>query len=195
MTDMSIIKYLEESGLLKIVVSDTIENESKEQKRRFLGMLLGTLGATTLGSVLAGKVFVRASEGTIRSGEGTIRAGTGTIKAGLEFQCHLIIWLILKYKPKFNGVYLRNNLPKIKDPAYVINFDDWKSIGIHWIALHVNGDNIKYFDSFWFEYISDEIKNITTNIYKIQTNDSIMCGYFCIGFVDLLNYTNLFSPN
>ena len=91
MTDMNIIKYLEESGLLKIVVSDTIENESKEQKRRFLGMLLGTLGATTLGSMLAGKVVVRASEGTIRSGEGTIRAGTGTIKAGLGFQCHLII--------------------------------------------------------------------------------------------------------
>ena len=44
-------------------------------------------------------------------------------------------------------------------------------------------------------------KNITTNIYRIQANDSLMCGYFCIGFIDfmqkdksLLDYTNLFSP-
>ena len=45
-------------------------------------------------------------------------------------------------------------------------------------------------------------KNIITNIYRIQAYDSIMCGYFCIGFVDfmlkgksLLDYTNLLSPN
>ena len=45
-------------------------------------------------------------------------------------------------------------------------------------------------------------KNIITNIYRIQAYDSIMCGYFCIGFIDfmlkgksLLDYTNLFSPN
>ena len=46
-------------------------------------------------------------------------------------------------EPKFNGVYLRNNFPKIKDGAYVINLDESKSIGTHWIALHVNGKNIK----------------------------------------------------
>ena len=40
-------------------------------------------------------------------------------------------------KPKFNGVYSRNNLPKIKDGAYVINLDQFKSIGTHWIALYV----------------------------------------------------------
>ena len=45
-------------------------------------------------------------------------------------------------EPKFNGVYSRNKLPKIKDGAYVINFDEFKSIGTHWIALHVNGNNI-----------------------------------------------------
>ena len=49
---------------------------------------------------------------------------------------------------KFNGVYSRNNLPKMKDRAYVINLDEYKSIGTHWIALYVNDNNVKYFDSF-----------------------------------------------
>ena len=75
-------------------------------------------------------------------------------------------------------------------------------------ALYINGNNIIYFDSFGVEHILKEIKkfmgnkNIITNIYGIQTYDSIMCGYFCIGFIDfmlksksLFDYTNLFSPN
>ena len=41
-------------------------------------------------------------------------------------------------EPKFNGVYSRNNLSKIKDGAYVINLDELKSVGTLWIALHVN---------------------------------------------------------
>ena len=49
-------------------------------------------------------------------------------------------------EPKFNGVNSRNNLPKIKDRAYVINLDEFKSIGTHWIPLYVT-DNIIYFDS------------------------------------------------
>ena len=65
-----------------------------------------------------------------------------------------------------------------------------------------------YFDSFGVEYIPKEIKkfinnkNIITNIFRIQTFDSVMCGYFCIGFINdmfmgksLTDYTNLFSPN
>ena len=51
-------------------------------------------------------------------------------------------------EPKFNGVYSRNNLPKIKDGAYVTSFDEFKSAENHWIALYVNGNNIQYFDSF-----------------------------------------------
>ena len=112
-------------------------------------------------------------------------------------------------EPKFNGVYSRNNLPKIKDGAYVINLDEFKSIGTHWIALYVNGNNNAiYFNSFGVEYIPKAIKkfignkNIITNIYRIQAYDSIMSGSFCIGFIDfmlkgksLLEYTNLFSPN
>ena len=65
-----------------------------------------------------------------------------------------------------------------------------------------------YFDSFGVEHIPNEIKklignkNIKTNIFRTQAYDLIMCGYFCIGFIDfmlkentLTKYTNLFSPN
>ena len=61
-------------------------------------------------------------------------------------------------EPKSNGVYSRNNLTKIKDGAYVINLDEFKSIGTHWIALYVNANNIIYFDSFGVEHIPEEIK-------------------------------------
>ena len=45
-------------------------------------------------------------------------------------------------EPKFNGVYSRNNLPKIKNGAYVINLDEYESIGTHWIALYVIAENV-----------------------------------------------------
>ena len=64
-----IINSLEESGLLIKDVSETIKNEAKEQKRWFLLMLLGTLGASLLGSQLTGKAAIRAGEWTIRAGE------------------------------------------------------------------------------------------------------------------------------
>ena len=112
-------------------------------------------------------------------------------------------------EPRFNGVYSRDNLPKIKDRAYVINLDEYSDVGTHWVALYVSNNDVTYFDSFGVEYIPKEIKtfinhslSITTNIFRIQAYDSIMCGYFCIGFIDfmlagktLTEYTNLFSPN
>ena len=60
-------------------------------------------------------------------------------------------------EPKFNGVYSRNNLPKIKDGVYVINLDEYKSIGTHWIALYVNGNNAIYFHSFGVEHIPENL--------------------------------------
>ena len=90
--------------------------------------------------------------------------------------------------PKFNGVYSRNNLTKIKVGVYVINLDEYESIRIHWISLYLNGNNIMYFDSFGVEHIPKEVKKfignkiIMTNIYRIQAYDSIMCGCFCNGF-------------
>ena len=89
---------------------------------------------------------------------------------------------------KLNIFYSRNNLPKIMNGAQVINLDEYKSIGTHWIALNVNDDNVTCFDSFRAQYIPKDIekfignKNMKTNIYMIQSNDSIMC-YFCIGFI------------
>ena len=44
-------------------------------------------------------------------------------------------------EPKFSGVYSRNNLPKTKDRAYVINLDEYKLIEIHLVAVYVNSDN------------------------------------------------------
>ena len=58
-----------------------------------------------------------------------------------------------KNGPKFNGVYSRNNLSKIKDGAYAINLDEYKSIGTNWIVLHVNDNNATYFDSFGVEHV------------------------------------------
>ena len=108
-------------------------------------------------------------------------------------------------EPKFNGFYSGNSLPKIKDEAYIINPYEYESIGTHWIALYVNGNNIIHFGSFGVEHIPKEIKkfirskNIITNTYRIQAYDSIICGYFSIGFMlkgkSLVDYTNLFSPN
>ena len=59
----------------------------------------------------------------------------------------------IENKPKINGVYSRNNLPKIKDWACVINLDEYTSIGAHCIDSHVNGNNITYFGSFGVEHI------------------------------------------
>ena len=93
---------------------------------------------------------------------------------------------------KFNGVYSRNNLPKIKDGAYGINLDELKSIGTHLIALYVDDNNVTYFDNFGVENIPKEIKNfignknIITNIYRVQAYGLIMCGYICVGFIDFM---------
>ena len=118
-------------------------------------------------------------------------------------------------EPKFNGVYSRDNLTEIKDGAYVINLDEYSDIGTHWVALYVGGaspkdvnnNDVTYFDSFGVEHIPKEIKasidrslSIAANIFRIQAYDSIMCGYFCVGFIDfmlagknLTEFTNLFS--
>ena len=123
-----------------------------------------------------------------------------------------------KNEPRFNDVYSRDNLPKIKDGAYLINLDEYSDIGTHYVALYVrhSNNNVTYFDSFGVGHIPKEIKtsiicplssasqnkNIKTNIFKIRAYDSIMFGYFCIGFIDfmfagktLTEYANLFSPN
>ena len=73
---MKIVQALEDSSILLKGVAKTIENETKEQKGGFLGMLLGTLGASLLGNILAGKGIVRAGSGN-KKGKGIVRAGYG----------------------------------------------------------------------------------------------------------------------
>ena len=116
-------------------------------------------------------------------------------------------------EPRYNGVFSRDNLPKgssteIKDGAYITKLDEYSDTGTHWVALHVNNNDARYFDSFGVEHFPKEIKtfinnkNIKTKIFRIQAYDSIMCGCFCIGFIDfmlkgktLTEFTIFFSPN
>ena len=105
------------------------------------------------------------------------------------------------------ALFSRNNLPRIKDGAYIINLDDKKSKGTHWVTLFIERNTV-YFDSFGMEYIPQELSNkikdksIIHNIFRTQDNASIMCGFYYIAFIEymfsgktLLDYTNLFSPN
>ena len=66
---MKIINSLDDSGLLIKGVSETIKNEARGQKEEFLGMSLGTLGASLSGNLLTGKVIIRARKGTNRASE------------------------------------------------------------------------------------------------------------------------------
>ena len=167
-------------------------------------MLLGTLGARFLGNMLAGK-------GTNRAGEGELVMDLDLKKTLLPPHplAHFEIQKYYQNEPKFNGVSSRDNLPyKIKDGVYVINIDEYSDIETHWIALYAFNNKVTYFNSFGVEHIPKEIKkfidnkNIQANIFRIQAYDSVMCGYFCIGFIEfilkdksLTDFTNLFSPN
>lgn len=107
---------------------------------------------------------------------------------------------------RFDGVFSRDNLNIFnKDGAYIINLDKYDNIGTHWVAIYLKNDNVTYFDSFGIEYIPKEItklindKSIKSNIFRIQSLNSILCGYFYIGFIEytfnnlgLNEYTKLF---
>ena len=99
-------------------------------------------------------------------------------------------------------MYSRNNLPnKIKKGAYVINLDKYENTGTHWVSLFVETTEVIYFDSFGVEHIPKEInkfirskelgpavdnKKIKASIFRIQAYDSIICGYFCIEFINYM---------
>ena len=91
----------------------------------------------------------------------------------------------LRYEPKFNDIFSRNNLPIIKDGTYVINLDYKNNKGTHWVSLFTDTNLSVYFDSFGTEYIPQEVSNkikdkpITPNIIRIQDNESIIY-YVCI---------------
>ena len=82
-----IVKSLEDSGLLLKGVTETVQNEVKEQKGGFLSMLLGTLGTSLLGNLLTGWEVNRAGKGRRinRAGEGVLRAGYGSCSSKMDF--------------------------------------------------------------------------------------------------------------
>ena len=153
---MKIIQALENSGIFLKGVTKTIKNETKEQKRGFLSMLLGTLGASSLGNLLSG-------------GKGIVRDK----KKSLMPPHRLINFEIREYyenEPRFNGVFSRDNLlktirskelgPAVKNGAYV----EYADVGTHWIALYAKNNNeVVYFDSFGVEHIPEEIKKFIGN--------------------------------
>ena len=91
----------------------------------------------------------------------------------------------------FNGVSSRNNLLKLKDGAYVINLYHSENTGTHWVVIFMKSNEVIYFDSFGVEYIPEEMmkrikdKNIKSNIFRIQDNSSIMCGYFVLYLLNI----------
>ena len=204
---IKIIEALENSGILLKGVTKTIENETKEQRGEFLSMLLGILGASLLGNLFTGrKGIVRAGEGVIEQ----VKDLKKKLNSLLPFHplTNFEISEYYKSEPRFNGVYSRNNLPKtIKKGTYVINLDQYENIGRHGVALFVKPKYVVYFDSFGIEHIPKEIehaignKETKENIFRIQAYHSIVCGYFCIEFINymfdgksLTDFTSLFSP-
>ena len=71
---LKIIQSLENSGILLKGVSETIKDDAKEQRGGFLSMLLGTLGASLIENMLAGKGVFRAGQGAIKAGYGSKRS-------------------------------------------------------------------------------------------------------------------------
>ena len=98
-------------------------------------------------------------------------------------------------------------MPKtIKNGVYVTNLDEYADVGTHWTALYVINNKVIYFDGFGVEHVPKEIKrfighkNTKTNIFRIQEDNAIICGYFCIGSIDFMfsgrsfvDFTSLFS--
>ena len=166
-------------------------------------MLLGISGARLLKNLLTGKGIVRAGsrnkkrKGIVKWNEFLMPPHPLT---NLEIQKHYL------NKPRFNGAYSRNNLPKkIIDRDYVINLDEYADVGTYWIALFCRKNEIVYFDSFGVGHVSEEIKefirnkNIKTNVFGLKPNNSKICGCFCIGFIDyilssekLTDFTSMF---
>ena len=95
---------------------------------------------------------------------------------------------------------------RIKDGTFAINLDEYADVGAHCIVLYVSNNGVIYFNSFGVENIPTEIKkfignkSMQTSIFRVQANNSIMCGYFCIELINfmlagkaLIDYTTLFQ--
>ena len=110
---IKIVQFLEESGLLIKGVSKAIQNDAKEQKEVFPGMLLGTLGAYLLGNLLAGKGVMRAGEHSYSWSKCFMPPHPLTNSKIQNYY---------QNETKFNGVYSINNLSKVYDETYFDSF-------------------------------------------------------------------------
>ena len=96
------------------------------------------------------------------------------------------------FELRFNGTFSRNNLPRIKDGANVINFDNKKRKVTHWVSLFIDLNLAVYFDSSGIAYIPLKVlnkikeKSVTHNIFRIQDNESIMSEFYCISFIEYM---------
>ena len=155
---MEIVQALEDSNIFLKGVTKTIKDETKEQKVGFLSMLLGTLGASLFGYLLAGKGIARAGY-------------VDPLQNKFLIPPHpLTNFEIQKYyedESRFNGVFSRDNLlKKINDGAYVKNLDEHAHTGTHWIALFCVRAEVIYFNSLGVEHIPKEIKEFIGNRNK-----------------------------
>ena len=115
---IKIVTALEEHDILLKGISKKIKNETKEQRGGFLSMLLGTLGASSLGNLLTGKGIYRTDQGLYRTGQG--------LKKNLIPFHPLTNFEIMDYFKDvkgFNGVFSRDSLSNLRNGAYVINLD------------------------------------------------------------------------
>ena len=97
---------------------------------------------------------------------------------------------ILKHDKNYVGTYSKDNVPVLKNnQSTIINLQDSRFKGSHWVSYKKIGNKIFYFDSYAVSFIPDIIKNqypnhkFICNIYRIQSIDSIQCGRFCILFI------------
>ena len=98
-------------------------------------------------------------------------------------------------------ICLRSNIPRIKDGACVVNLNDKNSKGRQWVSSFIDVNTAVYLDSFGIEYIPKD-QSVPRNIFGIQSDDSVKCGFYCIAFIEcklagktLLGDINLFSPD
>ena len=134
-------------------------------------MLLGTLGAS-----------LSTGTGLFRAGRGIFRVEQGIFKKSLIPFHPLTNFEIIDYfkdERIFNGVFSRNNLPKIKKGAYVINLDHNKNIGTHWVVTFMKENEVIYFDSFGVENIPEEIMKVTESVTRFSGNKNIKTNILC----------------
>ena len=209
MNDIKIIKSLEDSGVIIDGVTETVKEEIKKKTRRWISW---NFASTFRCFIFTTSNLFSSKRYKWKSSQKSRKINKGQINENFLDLLHPLnnfeITNCFNYELRFNGVFSRNNLLKIKDGPYVINLSDKNSKRTHWVSLFIDKHLAVYFNSFGIEYIPQKVlnrikgKSITHNIFRRQINESIMCRFFCIAFIEymlagktLLDYTYLFSPN